>query len=435
VKNAETAPRPATAVNVVLCKWQPELLSALLDLGADVCLILDRYDRMGEKPDAALTDRCRKVYQVSSFDSLEEVAAVAVDVRFGGFPVDRVVSHSELSQFGAGYLELLVGTESRAFLHVGHRDKRLMKDLVRAAGVPTARFRSVSDPGDLTALPGIAAELPMPVVVKPAAGYGGVSTLRADDAAALDAAVQGFTFDPLLRSRHLIVEEFVEGYELAVDSIWIDGRAATLVVHRYHEPRLNMNEPTRLDGSSVLHPEDHPELYERIRALHERVNDALGIRDCATHMEIFVRPDGELVFSEIGARIGGAWIPGLLSAHLGRSVWQLLAEAIVLGACSPGEPRHRNSAAVHVRPTRPGTITAFPTDDALAEFSGMVSWRRLRGVGERARLNHPSDYYLHIVVGAESPEAIEALCIQVAQTFTIDTAEWTPTARAAATVG
>jgi hypothetical protein len=248
-----------------------------------------------------------------------------------------------------------------------------------------------------------------------------MSTVRADDPAGFRAVFDHFTFDPLLRSRQLIVEEFVDGEELAVDSIWVDGKAMTFVVHRYHEPRLNMNEPTKLDGSRVLHPDDHPGLYERVRALHDRVNQALAIRDCATHMELFVRPDGELVFSEIGARIGGAWIPGLLSAQLGHPVWDLLAEATLFGTCQPPKQAYRNVAAVHLRPVRPGVISRFPDDAELATFPGIISWRALRHVGERARLNHPSDYYLHVVLGADSPAELAELCLRAARTFTIET--------------
>lgn len=415
-------PKSDGTSTVVLCKWQPELLAALLDLGATVCLVLDRLDLLGDRPDEDSLARCHRVYHVSSFDSLEELAAVAVDLTLAGIDVDKVLSHNELSQFGAGYLELLLGKQTDPLQHVSHRDKRLMKQRVRAAGVPTARFWSLPDLADPAAVSLVARQLPLPVIVKPAAGYGGMSTVRVDDAEQLAAVLKGFTFDPMLRSKQLIVEEFVEGYELAVDSIWADGRAVTQVVHRYHEPRLNMNEPTKLDGSRVLHPDDHAELYERVRALHAKVNAALGIRDCATHLEVFVRPDGELVFSEIGARIGGAWIPGLLSAHFGHDIWRMLAEATLSGQCQPPKPVHRCVAAVHLRPVKPGVISAFPSDEELGAFPGIVSWRPLRHVGERARLNHPSDYYLHVVLGAESAPELEALCRQAARTFTIETA-------------
>jgi len=407
--------------NVVFCKWQPELLSAFLELGADVYLVLDRYDLFQVEPHDGLAARCRKVYRIGSFDSVEELAAVAADLRTGEPAIDLVLSHNELSQLGAGYLELLLGTATEPSNHVSHRDKRLMKQRVRDAGVATARFRSLPDPTDRAAVAAVAKELRMPVIVKPAAGYGAMSTVRADDVAGFTEAVMNLKLEPLLRSRQLIVEEFVVGTELAVDAIWSHGKPLTFVVHQYHEPRLNMNDPTSLDGSRVYRPDDHPELYGKLRDLHDRVNGALGIRDCATHMEVFVRPDGEIVFSEIAARVGGAWIPGLLSAQLGHSIWHLLAQAALSGTCPLPRPAHRYVAAVHVRPVKPGVISSFPSDSELAAFPGMVSWRQLRHVGERARLNHPSDYYLHIVVGAGSADELEALCRRVAQTFTIDT--------------
>ncbi|MGW3959563.1 ATP-grasp domain-containing protein [Amycolatopsis sp. NPDC005003] len=406
---------------ILLCKWQPELLAALVDLGARVYLVLDRYDRFDETAGGPMTARCERVYRIGSFDSLEELAAVAVDLRLRGAAVERVVSQSELSQSGARHLELLLGLGGDPVAHVAHRDKRLMKQRVRAAGVPAARFRSVPDPADGEAIAAARRDLGPRLVVKPAAGFGSMSTVRVGPGDDLAEVIAGFGFDPVLRSRQLIVEEWVTGEELAVDALWAGGRPLSFVVHGYHEPRLNMTDPSSMDGSRILPREDHQELYDRLLALQLRVNEALGITDHATHMEVFRRPDGELVFSEIANRVGGGWIYGMLGAHYGRSIWRVLAEVILHGTCPAAEPRRRYVGAVHVRPAHPGTITHFPADAELAAFPGVLGWWSVRKAGDRARLSHPSDFYLHIVLGADTEAELSALCARAVGRFAITT--------------
>jgi hypothetical protein len=412
---------------VVVCRYQPELLAALLDHPAraerevDVCLVLERVDVQYESPDPHLLARCRKVYTVGSLDSLAELSAVAVDLRQTCPPVIRVCNQNELSQFGAGYLRMLVqDTPADPGHHVAHRDKRLMKELVRDAGVPVTRFRSLADAQDEAATDLVKKELTAPLIVKPAAGFGASATVRVDEAAGLDAAATGLKFDPAQRSRHLIVEEFVPGEELCVDAIWSGGQAETFVVHRYLRPRITVLE-NALDGSMILAPEEHPELYDRLRQMHARINPALGIVDGPTHLEVFQRPDGELVFSEIASRGGGAWVQPMLGAYHGRSTWSLIADTALTGGVPPLKRAWPHVGGISIRPSVPGVITSAPTDAELRAFPGTITWHRQRQIGERARLTGPSDWYFFLVLGADSAAELDEICVRAARTFTMHT--------------
>ncbi|HEX5406981.1 MAG TPA: ATP-grasp domain-containing protein [Pseudonocardiaceae bacterium] len=404
---------------VVVCKYQPELLAALLDRHADVCLVLDAVDRRYATLDQTLLARCRKVYGVGSFDSLPELAAVAVDVR-SSCAVTRLFNQSELSQFGAGYLRLLLGLADDPLHHVAHRDKRLMKELVRATGVPTAEFRSLPDAAEQAAVASIAGALTAPLIVKPAAGFGATTTVRVDDVAELGAAANGLTFDTSQRSRQLIVEEYVTGDEFCVDAIWSGEKALTFVVHRYLRPRMTVLD-NALDGSVILAPDEHTELYAGLRDMHALLNPALGIRDGLSHLEVFQRPDGELVFSEIATRAGGGWIQYMIGAHHGHSTWTLAAEAALTGTVPPLVPARSHIGGISVRPTTPGIIAGMPTDDELTAFPGMITWHRRRKVGERARLSGPSDWYLFLVLGGDSEDELVDRCMRAARTFTVRT--------------
>ncbi|MFE7573977.1 acetyl-CoA carboxylase biotin carboxylase subunit family protein [Streptomyces sp. NPDC057521] len=412
---------------VVVCRYQPELLAALLDHDArasrdvDVCVVLERADVMYKSTDEQLLARCRKVYTVGSFDSLAELSAVAVDLRQGWPPVSRVCNQDELSQFGAGYLRLLLqDAQSEPIHHVALRDKRLMKQLVRDAGVPTAEFRSLPEPGDRAAAAAAAGELTAPLVVKPAAGFGASSTVRVDDAEELGRAAGEVTFDPAQRSRHLIVEEFVPGDELCVDALWSGGEALTFVVHRYLRPRMTVLE-NALDGSVILLPEEHPELYRRLREMHSRINPALGIHDGPSHLEVFERPDGELVFSEVASRAGGGWVQDMISAYHGHSTWSLVAETVLTGGVPAFHRAFPHIGGISIRPASPGVITAEPADTDLRAFPGTIAWHRRRRIGDRARLMGPSDWYFFVILGADTAEGLVETCVRAARTFALRT--------------
>jgi hypothetical protein len=63
----------------------------------------------------------------------------------------------------------------------------------------------------------------------------------------------------------------------------------------------------------------------------------------------------------------------------------------------------------------------MPTDEEFAAFPGMLTWHRRRNVGERARLTGPSDWYLFLVLGADTEDELVDLCVRAARTFTVRT--------------
>lgn len=405
---------------IVVCNAWPDVLAALFEQRAEVCLVIDGMDQRYRALDQQMLDQCEKVYRISSFDSIAELSAVAVDLRSSGRSVAEVFCYAETSQFGAGYLKMLLGRMGNPLHHVAHRDKRLMKELVRGAGVPTAEYRSLPDPTDAAAVSRIAGELTAPLIVKPASGYGATTTEKVDDAADLGAIATGLTFDVTQRSRQLIVEEYVTGEELCVDAIWSGDKALTFVVHKYLRPRMTVLD-NHLDGSMILPPEDHPELYERLREMHTRLNPALGIDSGPTHLEVFERPDGELLFSEIASRPGGGWIQRMIGAYHGHATWSLVASAALTGTVPALRSARPYVGGINVRPTVPGVITEMPTDEELLRHPGMITWHRRRQVGERARCDGPSDWYLFLIFGADSADELVDTCVEAAHTLKIRT--------------
>ena len=393
---------------IVLCKWRAEMVPALLAITSNLHLVVDAADVKRADYDESLLGEGGRIYRIGDFDSVEELTGVAVDLKVRGIDVGHVFTFSEGSQLGTNLLRDLLGCSGQDQLTLAaSRDKRMMKELVGRVGVPVARWASL--------VPGSFDHVGFPSVVKPAFGFGTMNTVRVDSAQELAEVVAALPDLPKLRSDHLIVEEFVEGRELHIDALWSGGAPLFFTVSSYYVPRLeHMNgaQDTR-DGSYILQRDDHPELYERLFALHNEVNRALGIENAITHLEVFHTAADEIVFSEVATRMGGGWVPDMLSAHLGQDVFAVLATGLLRGEIVEPKPSHRYLGALHLRPVAAGTVVGIPTDDEIRAVDGVVSWRRMKNVGDSVGFADTMDWCLLVVLGADTEDGFWRLADEV----------------------
>lgn len=401
----------------LFCKYEPVALAALVGHGAPFTLVLDDWDREFAGVDDAVLAHATRVYDVTDFDSLDELTAVAWDLEANGVTFDRVLSFAEFSQYGAGFLADALGI--RGFDSAtarGTRDKRAMKALVREAGVLTARSVSVPSPVPDGGADLIESQLGFPLVLKPVNGMGAMLTEMVRDREELVDALARNEVHPPLHSRHRIAESFVDGAEHHVDAVWRDGTAVYFSIGRYAAPRLAT--PPGFECSVLLAPDDDPELFTAARALHERVNDALGIRDGVTHLELFRRPeDGELVFSEVATRFGGGPLIQMVLARDGvdlRSLWiDTLVGAPPNLADAVAGPRY--VAGINIPPEGPGPVTSAPTGAELDADPRVLHHDIGVTVGEEPH----GPWTLMLTLGGGSMEEIEAVIGDVQRTYRI----------------
>ncbi|MFE3886829.1 acetyl-CoA carboxylase biotin carboxylase subunit family protein [Streptomyces lydicus] len=389
-------------MNVLVCRWDRVTLEAVLDRGARVTLVFDEWEAANRGVDQKLLDRVDNYYVIRSFDALDELAQLAVDIRSTGVKIDRLLSLSEFSQFGAAYLAQLLGLALPAVeTSVLMRDKRAMKDRARQAGIPCARFVSMSTRDIEGAVRRAEQELGFPVVVKPAAGLGSVDTSKVEDAEQLTAVLQEAGSGAGVR--FLMAEEVVNGDEFHVDAVWADGKAKVFGVSRYLRPRMAVTTPGHDNGSILLPREHEAALYEEMENLHERINLAFDITDEITHLEVFRRADGELWFSEIATRFAGAAVPesfGPRAADL-RELWieTVLGEGRELPAKTSPYPY---VGWINLAPAEAGRILEEPSDESISRFPYVLKTFRSRPAGSEIEELHPSVWCLLLVIGADS---------------------------------
>ncbi|WP_051967506.1 ATP-grasp domain-containing protein [Kitasatospora mediocidica] len=218
----------------------------------------------------------------------------------GGF--DAVVGPSEYDVLSTAQLRAELGVPGWTPEFVTpFRDKARMKDLVGAAGVRVPRFCRLDASSTAASL---VAEIGLPLVLKPRAGWSARGVVRVTEQVALATALAGLAAPGPAGYE---CEEYVEGEVLHVDGIRREGAFQFVSASAYLNTCLDFTTGTPL-GSVLL---DRGERLDTVTAFAAAALDALGLETGPFHLELFETPCGELVFLEVGLRPGGADVPFL----------------------------------------------------------------------------------------------------------------------------
>jgi hypothetical protein len=268
------------------------------------------------------------------------------------------------------------------------REKAQMKSVLRAAGVPCARYRLADS---AAAAAGFAAEVGFPLVVKPPAGAGAKSTFRLDDVndlrVWLDAA-------PPAPGRLALLEEFLTGDEGSYDSVMVDGRIVWDSVSSYLPTPLEVLRNPWIQWM-VLLPRtiDGPE-YAGIRAIAPIALRALGLHSGLTHLEWFRRPDSTIAVSEVAVRPPGAQITSMLCYAHDFDLYGAWAQLMVHGTFTPPE-RGWSVGTVFLRGQGTGQVRAVHGMDRLPPgMSSVVVESRLPEPGQVSSGSYEGDGYV-----------------------------------------
>ncbi len=176
-------------------------------------------------------------------------------------------------------------------------NKRIMKAVFRAAGIPTVDYmliHSGSAPDDI-------ARLPSPAVLKPLDSQGQLGVFRLED------KIQAFQYLErclsFSREKEALLEEYYPSDEITVSG-WIrNSRLTVLTV----TDRILLDDPVHI-GVCTSHrfPSIHMDQYTEIRAISEKIVHAFGLKNGPVYIQMLIGEDGIMV-NEAAARIGGAF--------------------------------------------------------------------------------------------------------------------------------
>lgn len=355
----------------------PFFVAGLAEVGATVVGV-------GETPKEALPERCRRAMsnyiQIRSlFDEDGAFREIVSEVREAGVRFDRIETLWEPLVMLAARLRQALGvpglTPQQA---LPFRDKELMKQKLDAAGIRTPRHCSCSDEASIRAA---AERIGYPLMIKPIDGAGSADTHRVDDKTELQRVIKAVRHVPVVS-----VEEFVEGREYTFDAISANGRPLYYNI-AWYRPRPLIARTVEWVSPQVvaLRNPDQPELAEG-RAMGFKVLEALEFEAGFTHMEWYLKDDGEVVFGEIGARVGGARLVDQMNFSVDADLFRGWAEAVCFGSLSEPIKRRHNVAVIFKRAQGEGRIERITgLASYLARFGQHVAVLDLLPVGAHRR--------------------------------------------------
>ncbi|HKC48049.1 MAG TPA: ATP-grasp domain-containing protein [Gemmatimonadales bacterium] len=280
------------------------------------------------------------------------------------------------------------------------RDKLLQRSLLGSSRVPVPRFGLQMIGKDLETA---AQRASFPCVLKPLRLSASRGVIRADTPAEFVAAVARLeailksTCDP--EDHHALeylVEDFVPGYEVAVEGLLVAGHLHELAVFDKPDP---LNGPF-FEETIYVTPSRHPqaEQADLVQCVEAAVH-AIGLHEGPIHAELRYNQRGPWLIELAARPIGGR-----CSAVLRFGDGTISLEEIVLrhavGMPLPSLERERNAAAVMMIPV--------PGAGVLEDFTGVDDAKRVPGVEDVVITAHRGETLVPWPEGSRYPGFIFA---------------------------
>lgn len=315
------------------------------------------------------------------------------------------------------------------------RDKFRMRRVLTEAGIPSPGFGVARSAAEAV---GLGERLGYPLVIKPLIGGGSMFTRRIDSPAEMlthfapmqAGAWDAFDYDPLYAagkreySNGLLVEAYVDGGEISVESLIVDGTTRVLAIHDKplpmrgpHFEEIYYRTPSRLPA----------DVRGLVGDLVPRMHRALGMTVGASHAEFRIPAAGPPVALEVGARIGGA---GVYASVLASTGVDMMAAIIDLArGTAPALPDRT--------PGPTGFFMVFAgAEGVLRGVGGVEDVRRDPAVVEVDVYKGPGDDVLapprifqahgHVVIATDTPDELDPAFARLRDVITFDVDEAVP---------
>ena len=324
-------------------------------------------------------------------------AVTAMQAHFG--QVDRLLGTLENAQEQLAAVRQALDIEGMwTTTATQFRDKSRMKQVLRQADLPAARFGRAHTAGEARAM---VSQLGYPVVAKPIAGAAAIATYRLNSDTDLDAALnrlQPSSNNPIQ------LEEFMTGLERSFETVSIQGKPVWSSYTEYAPQPLHVLENKWIQWTVTLPREETTDDFEAIKTLGHQAIEALGMRTGLTHLEWFRRPDGTVAISEVAARPPGAQIMSLNSYAHDTDMYQAWARLMVHDEWEIGEKQWAAGCAFF-RAEQPGRVTRVRGLDEAQKLVGHhVQTAKLPNVGWHTTSGYEGDGFA--IVKAETTEEV-----------------------------
>lgn len=276
------------------------------------------------------------------------------------------------------------------------RDKLAMRMQADAAGLTVPAFSPVFNYEQLNAF---LEDVPAPWVLKPRseAGAMGIKKLNHRD------EVWHWLAELGDEQSSFLLEQYVPGEVYHVDGIVHNGEVVFSIASKYGQPPMDVAHGGGVFITRTLPAGDA--VGKELLALNERLQQALGMVQGATHTEFIRDEDGTLYFLETAARVGGANIHEMVEAATGVNLWHEWAKLEV------AEIRGERYTAPTAEPGHAGLLVCL----ARQEWPDLTHYAEPEVVSRLVKKQHAG-----LIVRAEDEERLTTLLDDYSRRFAQD---------------
>ena len=295
----------------------------------------------------------------------------------------------------------LVGVSKETALKA--TNKAFMRDALREHDVPVPMYFRVKTKEDfLDAVRKIRTQ-GYKCIVKPAdnSGSRGVDLLKEDSD--LDKAYE--YSKQYSRGGELVVEEYMEGSEVSVETLAVDGDVHVIQI----TDKITTGAPYFVEMGHTQPSRLAKDVRERIADVAISANKAIGIENGPSHTEIKVTKDGPKIV-ELGARLGGDCITThLVPLSTGVNMVECSIK-IALGEKPDLTPKWKKGSAIRYLHTDIGLIQQISGVEDAKKVHGVRQISIIHGIGDNAKEVRSSVDRVGFVIsqGDSSEEAIQS---------------------------
>jgi biotin carboxylase len=390
----------------------PFPMNATLKFGNALCKLPNvRVFMITQKPPiGSIVKKFEKIVTISSALSVKQIREAVIQIQNVYGPVHRLLGVLEniQEQLALVRQELNISGMKPQTAHK-FRDKGAMKEALRAAGVPCAKYKYVNNFQEAW---GFIDLVGFPIILKPPSGAGCRATYRVDNPQGLIDAINEIPMRPIL------AEEFLTGAEHSMESFTVNGIPQFSSFSRYYPSPLEVMQNPHLQWVVLFPKEIEEEKYKKARKIGFRAIQALGLQTGMTHMEWFCRPDGSIAVGEIGARPPGAQISETTGFIHGFSTHQTWAELMVYDRLNIPTKRKHAAAVAFLRGIGLGKVYKIEgLDEAQRKMGSLVCDVSMPKMGQPKSSTYEGEGW--VIIKGQNTEEVKMAALELIRTVRI----------------
>ena len=255
-------------------------------------------------------------------------------------------------------------------------NKAEMRKALKAYNVPVPRFFTASDESEYNE---VVKQFSVPFIVKPVDSSGSRGIFEVADITDQNMVRKAYDYcKPYSKTGDVIVEEYMSGPEVSVETLSIDGTCHVLQI----TDKLTTGAPHYVEMGHSQPTRHSKEIAMKISETAIAANKAIGIKNGPSHTEIIITGEGPKIV-EIGARLGGDCITThLVPLSTGVDMVECNIR-IAMGEKPDISCKYNRGSAIRYLSTENGVIKNIKGLDAAKKTDGVVQVSIVHNVGDR----------------------------------------------------